>query len=88
MQSKPDEKNSFAWYNELTPREREIFDFITLGYDDEEIASALNMAVQTVRNHVTSIYSTLGVKNRFESICLGTSCISHIKPTTSSKAEY
>jgi DNA-binding NarL/FixJ family response regulator len=60
----------FEWLNDLTPREREIFTLIATGYDNEQIASTLNLAVQTVRNQVSTIYSKLGVKDRFEIIRL------------------
>jgi DNA-binding NarL/FixJ family response regulator len=58
------------WLKELTNREREIFTLITTGYDNEQIAGKLNLALQTVRNQVSTIYSKLGVKNRFEIIRL------------------
>ncbi|MDR1618175.1 MAG: response regulator transcription factor [Treponema sp.] len=60
----------FEWLNDLTPREREIFTLIATGYDNEQIASTLSLAVQTVRNQVSTIYSKLGVKDRFEIIQL------------------
>ena len=64
------ENGPFEWLNDLTPREREIFTLIATGYDNEQIASTLNLAVQTVRNQVSTIYSKLGVKDRFEIIRL------------------
>jgi DNA-binding NarL/FixJ family response regulator len=41
-----------------------------LGYENEQIADKFNLALQTVRNQVSTIYSKLGVKNRFEIIRL------------------
>jgi DNA-binding NarL/FixJ family response regulator len=52
----------------LTHREREIFALIATGYDNDQIAEKLGLAVQTVRNQVSTIYSKLGVKDRFEII--------------------
>jgi DNA-binding NarL/FixJ family response regulator len=69
-QSGGDGGSPFEWLNDLTPREREIFTLIATGYDNEQIASTLNLAVQTVRNQVSTIYSKLGVKDRFEIIRL------------------
>ncbi|WP_304223984.1 response regulator transcription factor [Gracilinema caldarium] len=60
----------FEWFNTLTKREREIFTLIATGLDNEGIARKLNIAEQTVRNHVSIIYSKLGVKDRFEIIQL------------------
>ncbi|MDR1420731.1 MAG: response regulator transcription factor [Treponema sp.] len=61
---------AFEWLDDLTNREREIFTLIATGYDNEGIAERLNLAVQTVRNQVSTIYSKLGVKDRFEIIRL------------------
>ncbi|MDR0623897.1 MAG: response regulator transcription factor [Treponema sp.] len=66
----PDIRESLPWLKTLTNREREIFAYITLGYENEEIAEKLNLALQTVKNQVSTIYSKLGVKNRFEIIRL------------------
>jgi DNA-binding NarL/FixJ family response regulator len=64
------EKEPFEWVNTLTHREREIFSLIAAGYDNEQISQKLNLAVQTVRNQTSTIYSKLGVKDRFEIIRL------------------
>ncbi|MDR0374902.1 MAG: response regulator transcription factor [Treponema sp.] len=66
----PGIKEVLPWLKTLTSREREIFTYITIGYENEEIAKKLNLAPQTVKNHVSAIYSKLGVKNRFEIIRL------------------
>jgi DNA-binding NarL/FixJ family response regulator len=71
-------KNSDAteilpWLKTLTRREREIFTLLTTGYDNEQIAEKLFLALQTVKNHVSIIYSKLGVKDRFEIIRLANS---------------
>jgi DNA-binding NarL/FixJ family response regulator len=60
----------FEWLKDLTHREREIFTLIATGYDNDRIAEKLNLAVQTVRNQVSTIYSKLGVRDRFEIIRL------------------
>jgi len=60
----------FEWFETLTQREKEIFGLIAIGIDNEGIATKLNIAEQTVRNHVSIIYSKLGVHDRFEIIQL------------------
>jgi len=72
-----DTKDSFSskiekmpWYQTLSKREREIFALIATGYDNNKIAEALNISEQTVRNQVSTIYSKLGVRDRFEIIRL------------------
>jgi DNA-binding NarL/FixJ family response regulator len=62
--------SSFEWLKTLTKREREIFALIATGHDNDEIAAKLGLAVQTVRNQVSTIYSKLDVKDRFEIIRL------------------
>ena len=58
------------WFKSLTPREREVFTLIATGYDNAQIAEELHMAEHTVRNHVSTIYSKLGVQDRFQIIQL------------------
>jgi DNA-binding NarL/FixJ family response regulator len=64
------DENPFEWLDSLTRREREIFTLLVLGYENEQIADKFDLALQTVRNQVSTIYSKLGVKNRFEIIRL------------------
>lgn len=49
---------------ELTPREREILELIGQGLTNQEIADRLVIEVGTVKNHVHSILSKLGVSSR------------------------
>ena len=65
-----EEKAPFKWLEQLTNREREIFTLIATGYDNYQIAEKLFLAEQTVRNQVSTIYSKLNVKDRFEIIRL------------------
>jgi len=58
------------WLDTLTKREREIFALLVTGADNDQIADELHLAEQTVRNQISTIYSKLGVKNRFEIIQL------------------
>jgi DNA-binding NarL/FixJ family response regulator len=69
----PVENGAFEWIHTLTRRERELFILIATGYDNEEIAEKLNLSLQTVMNMVSTIYSKLGVKDRFEIIRLANS---------------
>lgn len=48
----------------LTPRERETLDLIGQGLTNQEIADRLVIEVGTVKNHVHSILSKLGVSSR------------------------
>jgi DNA-binding NarL/FixJ family response regulator len=57
---------SLKWLSTLTKREREIFALLATGYENEQIAGKLCIALQTVKNQVSTIYSKLEVKDRFE----------------------
>jgi len=53
---------------ELSPRETEILLHLEKGYLYKEIASLLNISVETVRTHVHNVYGKLHVNNRTEAI--------------------
>jgi two-component system nitrate/nitrite response regulator NarL len=50
----------------LTPRETEIVGLVSDGFNGEKIAKQLGISEATVRNHLTSILSKLGLSNKFE----------------------
>ena len=52
----------------LTPREREILERIAGGRSNKEIAALLNLAENTVKNHVHVILEKLGVQDRTQAV--------------------
>jgi DNA-binding NarL/FixJ family response regulator len=52
----------------LTERETEILRLMAGGYSNKEIANALTVAEGTVKNHVSSILSKLGVRDRTRAV--------------------
>jgi DNA-binding NarL/FixJ family response regulator len=48
----------------LTPREREVATLIGNGYSNEQIARALAISRNTVRQHVANISRKLGLRSR------------------------
>jgi DNA-binding NarL/FixJ family response regulator len=54
--------------NVLTQREKEILNGLVNGLRYKEIASNLNISVETVRNHVRHIYEKLHVQSRMEAV--------------------
>lgn len=50
----------------LTRREREIAEQVKCGRNNREIAAALHISEQTVKNQLCAIYEKLGVRNRTE----------------------
>ena len=47
----------------LSPREREIFDLLLNGVSPKEIAHKLNITLHTVAFHRTKLYNKLGVQS-------------------------
>ncbi len=52
----------------LTARERQVFDLVSAGLKNKDIASRLFISETTVRHHLTTIFSKLEVTSRFELI--------------------
>lgn len=48
----------------LTKREREVALLVAEGLSNRELAERLCIAIKTVENHLTSIYSKLEIKSR------------------------
>lgn len=55
---------------DLTPREQEVLALIVKGLSNPEIAKRLVIGLSTVKYHVSSIFSKLGVTSRAEAIAL------------------
>jgi len=50
----------------LTPREKTVAARVALGLSNAEIAGDLKISVQTVKNHLGSIFDKIGVTSRLE----------------------
>lgn len=57
-------------FSELTAREYEILELITLGRNNQEIASHLHITIKTVSNHISNVYNKLQVADRAQAIIL------------------
>jgi DNA-binding NarL/FixJ family response regulator len=55
----------------LTEREVEVLRLMTGGYNNREIADGLGVAEGTVKNHISSILSKLGVRDRTRAVLKG-----------------
>lgn len=56
----------FASEFKLTRREQEVMDLIVQGMKNDEIAEALFISLQTVKNNVSAIYKKTGVRSRVQ----------------------
>ena len=54
----------------LTPREREVFQYLRAGKVNKEIAAGANIGVRTVKFHLTNIYRKLHINDRQEAFRL------------------
>lgn len=59
-----------ALLDDLSTREREVLVLLARGDPDRVIAEALGIAESTAKNHVQSILSKLGAKNRTHAVAL------------------
>lgn len=59
-----------TFLRDLSKREKEILTLIVQGYSNQEIGQFLYISEQTVKNHVSTIYSKLGVHDRLKIIQL------------------
>jgi DNA-binding NarL/FixJ family response regulator len=55
-------------FPELTAREREILELVAAGRSNPDIAISLGIAPKTIRNHVSTIFTKLQVRDRSEAI--------------------
>jgi len=54
--------------DDLSPREREVLDFLARGYLYKEIADLMKVSYSTVRTHIERIYEKLHVQSRSQAV--------------------
>lgn len=54
----------------LSARERQILGLVVMGYMNSEIAVQLTVAESTVKSHLSSVFTKLGVRSRHEAVDL------------------
>ena len=52
----------------LTPRQAEVLRHLAVGCSTEQIASELNISIETVRNHIRALLRKLGARSRLEAV--------------------
>jgi pimeloyl-ACP methyl ester carboxylesterase/DNA-binding CsgD family transcriptional regulator len=59
-----------TFIDELTPREAQVLELIAQGLENATIGSRLGISERTARNHVSAVFSKLGVSTRAKAIVL------------------
>lgn len=57
-----------ATLQQLTEREKDVLQLLVKGYRNAEIAAALTLTEQTIKNYLRRIYNKLGVSTRVEAV--------------------
>jgi DNA-binding NarL/FixJ family response regulator len=57
----------------LTDRQTEILKYLSMGHSNKVIARALNLSEKTVKAHISAIFKTMHVANRYQAISAGKS---------------
>ena len=63
----------------LSHREEEILEYMCKGYTNKEIADALHLKEQTVKNHIRYILLKMGAKNRTHAVVMVLTGATHRK---------
>jgi two-component system, NarL family, nitrate/nitrite response regulator NarL len=69
-QHRNEERQRLAPFEQLTVREHEVLLALTLGHSAEEIAEAHYVSITTVRSHIRSILTKLGVNSQLAAVAL------------------
>ena len=54
----------------LTPRQRQVLELLGQGASTDDIATALHVSKETVRNHVRHVLRALGARSRLEAVAI------------------
>lgn len=54
----------------LTPREKEVLEFLQAGLTNKEISKELSVSVNTVKYHIKNVYNKLDIRSRKEAVNL------------------
>ncbi|MER0243019.1 response regulator transcription factor [Streptomyces sp. HSW2009] len=57
-----------ATVGDLTPRELEVWRLMAVGLDNAQIADSMDISLSTVKNHITSVFGKLSVRDRAQAV--------------------
>ena len=53
---------------DVTDREREVLELVARGLSNREIATTLNVSLETVKSHVKRTYAKIGARDRAQAV--------------------
>ena len=66
----PEPQTPPEWQEKLSKREIEVAEVVATGVTNREVAEQLHITVRTVKEHLTSIFSKLGIHDRLALILM------------------
>jgi DNA-binding NarL/FixJ family response regulator len=75
-----DKRGDHAPLAVLTPRERDVLSHVAAGANRKEVARQMHLSVNTVRTHMQSLMSKLGVHSALEAVALTRSWVDEAQP--------
>lgn len=69
--NKKNDDLQLAFQNQLSEREKQVFELVLIGKKNKEIANALFVDISTIKTHINNIYKKTGINNRKELKFLG-----------------
>lgn len=64
------ELEAIGHHYRLTPRERRVVEYVIRGMSNQAIASLMQVRVETIKKHLTSVFAKLGVESRTQLVSL------------------
>ena len=69
-------------WDSLTPTELQVADLVRLGSTNKQVAASLLMGTETVKTHLSHIFTKLGLSNRAQLATIATAHQARLEPTT------
>lgn len=63
-QTNPADLYIFENLSNLTPREREVLEYLVAGHDNKTISKAISVSIETIKWHIKNVYQKLGIQRR------------------------
>ncbi|MBL8881753.1 MAG: response regulator transcription factor [Hyphomicrobium sp.] len=65
----------------LTPKQRQVFSFLSFGFSNKEIAAMMGVAESTIKAHVCAIFRVFRCVNRSQAALIAFAIRQHMDPT-------